>query len=104
MITPEETVIVVCRYPESSGVYDGESLLFLYTDGACRERHRLASALNVWNPLRTLLLIAWVRVGLCTPSIHWHSFRMVISKLLRMYWTYQRGRPIIIQSGTKEGI
>ena len=36
MITREETVIFVWRCPDCSGAYDGESLLFLHTDGACR--------------------------------------------------------------------
>jgi len=35
MIIRKETVIFVWRCPDCSGVYDGESILFLYTDGAC---------------------------------------------------------------------
>src|SRR5215207_6247478 len=35
MIIRKETAIFVWRCPDCSGVYDGESILFLYTDGAC---------------------------------------------------------------------
>ena len=34
MITREEAVIFVWRCPDCAAVYDGESLQFLYTDGA----------------------------------------------------------------------
>jgi hypothetical protein len=36
MITKEETVVVVWRCPGCSGVYDGESLQFLYSDEVYR--------------------------------------------------------------------
>ena len=35
MITGEETVIFVWLCPDCSGVYDGQSMQFLYTDGEC---------------------------------------------------------------------
>jgi hypothetical protein len=36
MISTEETVAFVWRCPDCTGVYEGESLFFLYTDGTHR--------------------------------------------------------------------